>query len=237
MLDSISKLFVPLHSEAQKFLLIFGVIALVLFIVGGLALGWVGLILLAWGYYFFRDPNRVTPDRDGLVISPADGIVSMIAEAQPPKELEMPVDGDDDGKRTRISIFMNVFDCHVNRTPIAGTLVRSQYYPGKFLNAELDEASEENERLAYRVDGEHGRSVAFVQIAGFVARRILKEVEDGRSLLAGERIGMIRFGSRVDVYLPKGVSPMVCVGQKMVAGETVLADMDASEAARVGVVR
>jgi phosphatidylserine decarboxylase len=231
MMDSILKLFVPIHSEGQKFLLIFaGLTLALLFMLGDI--GYVGIILIAWCYYFFRDPARTVPDRDGLVVSPADGEVCLIAQATPPRELDM-----GESQVTRVSVFMNVFDCHVNRTPIAGTLSRTQYYPGKFLSADLDSASEENERQAYRVDGTDGRSVAFVQIAGFVARRIVKEADDGQELLAGERIGMIRFGSRVDVYLPQGVPSLVAVGQKCVSGETILADCLSDEPARLGVSR
>lgn len=231
MLDSILKLFVPIHQEGQKFLGIFAAVTVILYLFAS-SLAWIGLVLCCWCYYFFRDPPRVTPDRDGLVISPADGEVCMVVEASPPVELKMA-----DEPVIRISVFMNVFDCHVNRTPVGGVLSRTCYYPGKFLSAELDAASEENERQAYRVDTPDGQSLAFVQIAGFVARRIIKEAEDGQQLLTGDRIGMIRFGSRVDVYLPKGVVSLASVGQRMVAGETVIADMKSDEVSRIGVVR
>jgi len=192
----------------------------------------IGGILTAWCTYFFRDPERFTPTREGLIVSPADGVVQMITEAVPPSELEMPIEA-----LTRVSVFMNVFDVHVNRAPVDGHISGLGYRPGKFLNASLDKASEDNERQAVKIRTDDGAEVAFVQIAGLVARRILCWVERDQPIRVGERFGMIRFGSRVDVYLPKGVSPLVVVGQKAVAGETVLADMRSDEAPRRGMGR
>ena len=181
---------------------------------------------------FFRDPDRVTPTKEGLIISPADGVVQSVGPAVPPAELEM---GDEE--RVRISIFMNVFDVHVNRIPADGQIVRQVYTPGKYLNAALDKASEENERHAILMKNASGKEIAFVQIAGLVARRILCWVEDGQTVKAGERFGLIRFGSRVDIYLPKGVSSLVCVGQRAVAGETVLGNEKSREGDREGEIR
>ena len=222
---------VRLHREGYPFVAIFGAATLLLWWLWT-PLGFAGLVLTVWCYYFFRDPDRVTPDRDGLVISPADGVVSMIEPAAPPPELEMGT-----APLTRISVFMDVFDCHVNRAPLPGVVERVAYRPGKFLNASLDKASEDNERNGVVLRLADGRLVGVVQIAGLVARRIVCWTQAGQSLQAGERFGMIRFGSRVDVYLPDGVAPLVVLGQKAVAGETVLADLSASEPPRSGVVR
>lgn len=196
------------------------------------ALGIAGVVLTLWCVYFFRDPERITPVREGLIISPADGVVKMIDKAPPPKELNM---GDKD--RWRICVFMNVFNVHVNRIPISGTVTALNYRPGKFLNASLDKASELNERQSLGLTLDGGKDVAFVQIAGLVARRILCDVTEGREMKTGERFGMIRFGSRVDVYLPDGVKPMVAVGQTAIAGETVIADIQAKEPVRAGETR
>lgn len=222
---------IRVHPEGYKFIAVFAVLALILFMIAQ-PLGWVGVILTAWCVYFFRDLDRYTPVREGLVISPADGIVQMITRAAPPPELDM---GDD--PRTRISIFMNVFDCHVNRMPMDGELVKIAYTPGKFLNAALDKASTDNERQSYRVKLDNGKEIAMVQIAGLVARRIVGFVTEGRKLKAGERFGLIRFGSRVDVYLEDGSAPLVCVGQRCFAGETVIADLSSDEAPRTAEVR
>ena len=228
MPEFLKPVLVPIHSAGWPFIAIFAVVTL--------ALGWlwtpffvIGGILTAWCTYFFRDPVRHTPTREGLIISPADGVVQMITDAVPPSELEMPIEA-----LTRVSIFMNVFDVHVNRSPIDGQISGLGYRPGAFLNASLDKASEENERQAVKIRTADGTEVALVQIAGLVARRILCWVEREQSIRIGERIGMIRFGSRVDVYLPKGMSPLVVVGQKAVAGETVIADMKSEEAQRKG---
>jgi phosphatidylserine decarboxylase len=196
------------------------------------ALGIAGVVLTLWCVYFFRDPERITPVREGLIISPADGVVKMIDKAPPPKELNM---GDKD--RWRICVFMNVFNVHVNRIPISGTVTALNYRPGKFLNASLDKASELNERQSLGLTLDGGKDVALVQIAGLVARRILCDVTEGREMKTGERFGMIRFGSRVDVYLPDGVKPMVAVGQTAIAGETVIADIQAKEPVRAGETR
>ncbi|MFZ1728231.1 MAG: phosphatidylserine decarboxylase [Albidovulum sp.] len=221
----------PVHREGYRFIGIFAAITVVLFLICQ-PLGWIGVCLTVWCYYFFRDPNRVTPVREGLVVSPADGIVSMIGPAAPPEEL-----GLGSSTMTRVAVFMNVFNCHVNRTPIGGRVEKISYRPGKFFNASLDKASTDNERngLAIRLDD--GRAIAVVQIAGLVARRIVCDVAEGVQLQTGQRFGMIRFGSRLDIYLPEGVAPLVAVGQSMIAGETVLADLASDEAARMGAGR
>ena len=195
-------------------------------------LGWLGLIATLWCVYFFRDPPRVTPVRKGLAISPADGRVTMIVPAVPPPELEMGSE-----PLLRISIFLNVFNVHVNRVPCSGLVMKAAYHPGLFLNASLDKASEQNERSAVRLKMDDGREIAFVQIAGLVARRIICNLKEGQRVEAGERYGLIRFGSRCDVFLPAGVQPLVAIGQTAIGGETVLADFDSAETARAGVVR
>ena len=222
--ESIRKTFVPIHREGYPFIAAFAAGTLVLGLFSA-TLFWIGLILTAWCIYFFRDPPRVTPLDDRLVVSPADGIVSLVGPAAPPKELGLGSD-----ELLRISVFMNVFSCHVNRAPVRGRIARIEYRPGKFMNAELDKASVENERNGLVIDSPHG-PVAAVQIAGLVARRIVCWVETGGNVGVGERIGLIRFGSRVDVYLPTGATPRVAVGQTTVAGETVLADFDSDVAA------
>ena len=222
---------VPIAREGWPFIAIFGLVSLILYFVYA-PLGWIGLVLTLWCVYFFRNPDRVTPEREGLIISPADGIVQMIAEMSPPEELDMgsePV--------VRVSVFMNVFDCHVNRIPCDGRIGKLVYVPGHFLNASLDKASEENERQMVRIDLESGAFVGAVQIAGLVARRIVCYLEEDQIVLAGERFGLIRFGSRVDIYLPHGAVSHAVIGQKCVSGETVLADLKSDEAARSGEVR
>jgi phosphatidylserine decarboxylase len=209
----------PMHPEGLKFVAIFAAVTLVLWYVSTF-LGLVGLGLTIWCYYFFRDPERVPPARPGMVLSPADGVVSLIEPAVPPAELGM-----EDKALTRVSVFMNVFNCHVNRTPVTGEVTAIAYRPGKFFNASLDKASEDNERNSLRVRLEDGRELAVVQIAGLVARRIVCFIEPGVRLAAGDRFGLIRFGSRVDVYLPPGVEPLVAIGQTMIAGETVIAEL------------
>ena len=211
----------PMHREGIKFVAIFAAVTLALFLVSDL-LGWIGVGLTVWCYYFFRDPERVTPARPGLVVSPADGIVSLIEPATPPAELGMP-----DVPLTRISVFMSVFNCHVNRAPVAGEVTAVADRPGKFFNASLDKASADNERNGLCIRVADGRDLAVVQIAGLVARRIVCFVSPGEALQTGERFGLIRFGSRLDVYLPEGVAPLVSIGQTMVAGETVLAELNA----------
>jgi len=209
----------PMHPEGLKFVGIFAGITVVLWLINSY-LGLIGLGLTIWCYYFFRDPERVPPARPGLVISPADGVVSLIERAVPPPELSMPAE-----PMMRVSVFMNVFNCHVNRTPVTGEIVQIAYHAGKFFNASLDKASEQNERNGLRIRLDDGRELAVVQIAGLVARRIVCFIERGAKLTAGERFGLIRFGSRVDVYLPEGVEPLVSIGQTMVAGETVIAEL------------
>lgn len=211
----------PMHPEGRKFVAIAAAITLVLFLIWE-PLGWIGVGLTIWVYYFFRDPVRVTPTEPGLMISPADGIISLLEPAVPPAEL-----GLGDQPMTRISVFMSVFNCHVNRLPAKGTLEKVAYRPGKFLNASLDKASEDNERNGLTVVLEDGRRYGVVQIAGLVARRILCWSKEGQTLATGERFGLIRFGSRLDIYLPEGVEPKVMIGQTMIAGETVLADLNA----------
>jgi phosphatidylserine decarboxylase len=227
--NSISAALVPIHKEGYRFIAIFGGITLILFWLGVPVIPWIGVILTLWCAYFFRDPERVTPVRPGLVISPADGRISMITDVVPPPELDLPRE-----PITRISVFMNVFDVHVNRAPFEGQIAQLTYVPGAFLNAELDKASEDNERQALTLELRDGRRIGVVQIAGLIARRIVKFVNQGDQLSTGQRFGLIRFGSRVDVYLPKGVAPLVCVGQRAIAGETVLADMTSDETQRTG---
>jgi phosphatidylserine decarboxylase len=228
LLETILKTIPPLHREGWKFIAIFAVVTLVLFQLSDM-LGWIGTVATSWCAYFFRDPVRVTPEREGLVISPADGLVSMITQAAPPIELEM-----GDTPLTRISIFLNVFNVHVNRVPAAGTITKLHYVAGKFLNASLDKASEDNERQLVKMKTTQGKEIAFVQIAGLIARRILCHINENQSVKAGERFGLIRFGSRMDVYLPQGAIPQVIVGQIAVGGETILADLDSKEPARTG---
>lgn len=228
MLSTVIK---PVHREGYPFIGIFAAVTLVLFLIWQ-PLGWIGVILTVWCYYFFRDPDRHTPQRAGLIISPADGVISLIEPAVPPIELGM-----GEVPMMRVSVFMNVFNCHVNRTPIAGTISAVSYRPGKFFNASLDKASSDNERNSVAVEMADGRKIAVVQIAGLVARRIVCEVKPGDVLETGARFGMIRFGSRLDVYLPDGVHPMVSLGQTMVAGETVLADLTSDETPRLAEVR
>jgi len=218
----------PLHQDGWKFVAIGAVVTLVLLIVWP-PLGWLALILTLWIAYFFRDPRRVTPMRAGLIISPADGIVVSLALAPPPPELEMgaaPV--------TRIGIFLNLFDVHVARAPVAAAIAARHYIPGRFINASLDKASEHNERLALRFTPAEGPDIACVLIAGLVARRIVCPLLVGQRVAAGERIGIIRFGSRVDVYVPPPYVPLVAIGQRMIGGETVLADREAREPPREG---
>ena len=217
MLDTFIK---PMHREGYKFVAIFAAISLVLSWIWA-PLGWLGLGLTVWCYYFFFDPKRAVPQGRGLIVSPADGVVSLIERAVPPPEL-----GAGHEPLLRVSVFMSVFNCHVNRAPIAGRLLKMAYRPGKFLNASLDKASEDNERNSLLLELADGRRLVVVQIAGLVARRIVPVVTEGQGLRTGERFGLIRFGSRLDVYLPEGVEPLVAVGQTMVAGETVLAELD-----------
>jgi phosphatidylserine decarboxylase len=223
--NSIRQQFVPITPEGYPFIGAFALAALILFWLWT-PLGWLGTLATVWCAFFFRDPPRVTPVHDGLVVAPADGRVSQITTAAPPHEL-----GLGPTPLPRISIFMSVFDCHINRSPVAGTVEKMVYQPGKFLNADLDKASADNERNSLVLASAASR-VAVVQIAGLVARRIVCFVREGQPLGAGERFGMIRFGSRLDVYLPEGVVPLVAVGQTAVGGETVLADLRLSDPGR-----
>jgi phosphatidylserine decarboxylase len=229
LLDSIRSQLAPVHRAGWRFVALFAVITLMLFWLLPNVFGWLGVVLTGWCAYFFRDPVRVTPQREGLVISPADGVVSAVHRVMPPPQLD--IGGEE---RMRISIFMNVFDVHVNRAPVTGRIVKIAYVAGKFINAELDKASEDNERQAFSIEMPDGTRIGVVQIAGLVARRIVKFVGEGDTVMAGQRIGLIRFGSRVDVYLPAGQNSLVAVGQRATAGETVLADLAAEEPARLG---
>jgi len=208
----------PIHPDGWKFIAVAAVATLILFLLWPPA-GWAALILTLWMAYFFRDPWRVTPTRPGLIVSPADGIVVSLGKTAPPPELEMGSD-----PLPRIGIFLNLFDVHVARAPVGGKLAARRYTKGRFINASLDKASTDNERLALRLVPDEGPAIACVLIAGLVARRIVCGVYEGQTLAAGERIGIIRFGSRVDVYCPPPYVPLVALGQRMIAGETVLAD-------------
>ncbi len=223
IIDSVRKQMAPIHPEGYLFIGIFALVSLVLFVIWR-PLGWIGVVLTLWCVYFFRDPVRVSPVRDGLVIAPADGKISSVALAVPPAELGL-------GSESvpRVSIFMSVFDVHVNRSPVSGEVERIVYRPGKFFNADLDKASEHNERNGLVIRTPSGR-FGVVQIAGLVARRIVCFVKEGQLVSAGERFGLIRFGSRVDVYLPAGTKPLVAVGQYALGGETVIADLAATAA-------
>ncbi len=222
---------VPIHREGWRFIAIFAVIAILLGLLWE-PLGYIGALLTAWCAFFFRNPDRITPVRDGLIVAPADGLVQMIGMAVPPRELDMGPE-----PRMRVCIFMNVFNVHVNRVPAYGRILKLAYRPGKFVNASLDKASEHNERMSVRMALDDGREIAFVQIAGLVARRIKCDLVEGQQVRVGERFGLIRFGSRVDVYLPEGANPLVICGQQTTAGETVIADLHSNEPPRDGEVR
>ena len=220
----------PIHPEGRKFGL--GAVVISLVVLLGLGIGWLGwpLLLASLGVFaFFRDPERVVPQSADLIVSPADGLVTLIQQVPPPVELQV---ADGQGLAglpaeplTRVSIFMSVFDVHINRAPIGGTIARVVYIPGKFVNADLDKASEENERQHVLIERADGVRVAFTQIAGLVARRIVPFIKPGDIIAKGQRVGLIRFGSRVDVYLPQGTESKVLLGQKVIAGETVLAEI------------
>ena len=210
------KIFPKLHSEGYKFLIIFGLGTIILNLINGF-LGFVGLILTIWCYYFFRDPERVSIDDENYLVSPADGLVLKVEDSDGPKELNL-----ESKKFKKVSIFMNVFDCHVNRTPCSGKVTEILYKPGKFFNASLDKASEDNERNYYKISNSSGEDVIVVQIAGLIARRIVTETSENKELKQGERIGMIRFGSRVDIYF-ENYNPLVKINQKTIGGETLLA--------------
>ena len=226
LLDTIKAQFAPIHPDGHRFIAIFAVASLVLYWLSPV-LGWLGFVGTAWCVYFFRDPERVTPLRDGLIIAPADGRVTAIEKVVPPAELDLGPE-----PRTRISTFLSVFDVHINRMPVAGKIIKSLYIPGLFLNAELDKASEDNERLCLVVETEAGERLGLVPIAGLIARRIVSFVSEGQRLGAGERFGLIRFGSRVDLYLPPDQEAIVSVGQIAIGGETVLADLKSPEGPR-----
>ena len=223
--NSIRRQFVPVTPEGYPFIGAFALVSLLLFWLWA-PLGWIGTVLTVWCIFFFRDPPRVTPVRDGLVVAPADGRVSQITTAPPPHELGLGAT-----PMLRISIFMSVFDCHINRSPVTGRVEQILYQPGKFFNADLDKASADNERNSLVIATGSAR-VAVVQIAGLLARRIVCFVRNGQPLGAGERFGMIRFGSRLDVYLPDGTPPLVAVGQTAIGGETPIADLRTVDAGR-----
>ena len=216
---TITRNLAPIHPQGYPFVAGFLAATLVLFFIFP-PLGWIGVMLTLWCASFFRDPMRVTPLEPGLAISPADGIVSYVGHRVPPAEL-----GLGDEPMMRVSVFMSVFDCHINRAPVAGTVRRIVYTPGKFVNADLDKSSEDNERNGLIIAGADGAEIGVVQIAGLIARRIVCWVRERDAIAAGERFGMIRFGSRLDVYLPPGARPLVAEGQRATAGETVLADL------------
>jgi phosphatidylserine decarboxylase len=221
----------PLHPDGFKFVAAGVLATLVLFLLWAPA-GWVAAIATLWMIYFFRDPWRVTPIRPGLLISPADGIVVSVAAATPPPELAM-----GDAAVVRIGIFLNIFDVHVTRAPVGGRVAAMRYTKGRFVNASLDKASLDNERLAIRIAPPEGPDVAFVLVAGLVARRIVCNLYDGQQVATGQRVGIIRFGSRVDIYCPPPYVPMVVAGQRMIGGETVLADRLAEEPPRQGIAQ
>jgi len=227
----LKSIFVPINRAGWPFIAIFFAITVVAAYFSEL-FSWIGLIITAWCTYFFRDPKRITPTREGLVISPADGLVQTIEESIPPAELEM---GND--SLNRIAIFMNVFDVHVNRIPIGGEISKLSYRPGKFFNASLDKASELNERQSIRLTLPNKTEIAFVQIAGLIARRIKCDIKEDEMVETGQRFGLIRFGSRVDIYLPKQVPILVVAGQRAFAGETVIADFELKEPSRSGEIR
>ena len=215
--------FPSVHPEGRKFTLIAAFAALATYSLVSHFLGWLLIGLTIWVAAFFRDPIRTTPTDPQLIVAPADGLVTMISRVTAP--LELAGEGGLSGEFTRVSIFMSVFDVHINRSPIAGTVRRIAYVPGKFLNADLDKASEDNERQHFVVEREDGTRIGFTQIAGLVARRILSFVKEGDRVEAGERVGLIRFGSRVDVYLPAGTGSQVLLGQRTIAGETILGEI------------
>ena len=212
----IDKVFPPIHNEGYKFLVIFTVATIILYLISSF-LGLIGLVLTIWCYYFFRDPERYSINDDDYLVSPADGLVLQVQECDGPRELNL-----ENKKFTKVSIFMNVFDCHVNRSPCAGKVSEILYKPGKFLNASLDKASEDNERNYYKITNSKGEDIIVVQIAGLIARRIVTETTENSELAQGERIGMIRFGSRADLYF-ENYKPLAKVNQKTIAGESLIA--------------
>jgi phosphatidylserine decarboxylase len=227
-MSALSTVLYPINRAGWPFIAGFAAVTAIFFTFSSL-LGWIGLVLTLWCIYFFRDPPRTVPLRKGLLVSPADGRVTMIVPAVPPPELAMGPE-----PMLRISVFLNVFNVHVNRVPIGGTIVTAAYHPGKFLSASMDKASDVNERAAVRLRLEDGKEIAFVQIAGLVARRIITTLRDGQEVRTGERYGLIRFGSRTDIYLPRDAQSLVIVGQTAIGGETILADFASDEPARSG---
>jgi phosphatidylserine decarboxylase len=223
LIDTITDTIAPVHNDGWKFLAIGAGVTLLLFLLWP-PLAWLAALVTAWIAYFFRDPVRVTPLREGLVVAPGDGRIAAIEHVRPPPELSL-----GEGERVRVSIFLSVFDVHINRAPVAGRIARSIYVPGSFLNAALDKASEENERRGTVIAMTDGTEIAVVQIAGLIARRIVTFVNEGDSVGIGQRLGLIRFGSRVDLYLPLGRGSLVAVGQRAVGGETVIADLKSNE--------
>ncbi len=226
LVDNISRILVPIHKEGYPFIAIAAVLTIILGWFWS-PFFWIGLFLTGWVCYFFRDPPRVTPVNDDLIVSPADGTVCLMGSAIPPRELDL-----GDQPMMRVCIFMDVFNCHVNRAPMAGRITRVAYKAGKFLNAELDKASEHNERNGLIIENDHAR-IGVVQIAGLVARRIVCFAKEGEKISAGERFGLIRFGSRLDVYLPEGAKPQVAPGQTMIAGESILANLKNEETGEI----
>ena len=228
LLETIKSVLVPIHPAGWMFIAIFALVSLIMSLLSSV-FAFIGLVATLWCVYFFRDPARITPIREGLIVSPADGVVQMIVKCVPPTELDLGL-----AERTRISIFLNVFNVHVNRIPIEGSIAKLHYHEGAFFNAALDKASEENERQSVKITTPEGLTIGVVQIAGMVARRILCDLKEGQSVKTGERFGIIRFGSRVDIYLPPDAIPLVIVGQTSVGGETILADLKSTEVERVG---
>lgn len=229
--SALDTVMVPIHKAGWPFVAGFAAVSVILGVLW-MPLFWIGLLATSWCAFFFRDPPRVTPLGEGLVVSPADGRVQMITSALPPEELEL-----GSVPLPRISIFLNVFDVHINRVPVDGRVVAEAYRPGTFVNAALDKASDENERQLIGLETAAGQRLGLVQIAGLVARRIVCRLEVGQNVRAGERFGLIRFGSRVDVFLPAGTAPLVAVGQRAIGGETVLADLTSQTPPRAGEVR
>lgn len=231
MLESIKDYIPSINKEGYLLILGFLLATLILFMMSN-SLGWIGIILTIWCVLFFRDPDRVTPIGDELIISPGDGIIQAITKAKLPKELM-----DDSPEMTRISIFLSVFDVHVNRIPITGKIIGAHYNPGKFFNASLDKASEFNERQSLLIKTNNDIEIGVVQIAGLIARRIICNVKTNDDVIAGKRFGIIKFGSRVDIYLPSNIEPQVVKGQYVIGGETVLANLTANLPERLGEVR
>jgi len=236
--QAIKILFIPIHPAGWPFIVGFALVSLILSLFSE-ALGIIGLVLTCWCLYFFRNPKRITPIREGLIVSPADGVVQSITRVALPAELDSEKHKDDPLFKaktlTRVSVFLNVFNVHVNRVPANGEITEVNYHPGKFFNASLDKASVHNERSTVVMKlADHNSSIVFVQIAGLIARRIICEAKKGHEVKAGDVYGIIRFGSRMDIYLPPRVNPQVIVGQTMIGGETIIADTKSKEKIREG---